>query len=172
MAAIHPAAMAIELLLRECECRRTRRSGPGGQHRNKVETAFIIEHLPTGVIAEANERRSLEQNRQMAIGRLRVRLAAVVRSKQAEAAPISDCWRRRSGSGKIVVSDSHEDFPALLAEALDHLALHRYQTSEAATAMGVSTTSLVNLIAKSAEAITRVNHERGTRGMVKLRVNS
>ncbi len=164
--------MAIELLLRECECRRTKRSGPGGQHRNKVETAFIIEHLPTGVIAEANERRSLEQNRQMAIGRLRVRLAATVRSVIEEATPLSEIWRQRTRGGKLVVSDSHEDFAALLAEAIDRLVVHGYQTSEAAKAMGVSTTSLVNLIAKSTEAMTLVNKERAARGMPKLHMRS
>ena len=36
---IHPAALPFDALLKECEVRRLRRSGPGGQHRNKVETA-------------------------------------------------------------------------------------------------------------------------------------
>ena len=59
----HPAATRAEQLLAECEVRRLRRSGPGGQHRNKVETAVALRHLPTGVQAEANERRSQAQNR-------------------------------------------------------------------------------------------------------------
>lgn len=164
--------MAIDHLLRECDCRRTKRSGPGGQHRNKVETAFIIEHRPTGVIAEANERRSLEQNRQVAIGRLRVRLAAQVRLTLEENAPLSELWLERSKGGKVVVSESHDAFPALLAEAIDRLAHFEYQTSVAAKAMGISTTSLVNLIAKSVEAMTRVNLERAGRGMPKLRASS
>ncbi|MCY2992774.1 MAG: peptide chain release factor-like protein [Planctomycetota bacterium] len=53
---IHPAALAIDQLLRECQIVRTRRSGPGGQHRNKVETAVVITHLPSGVKGEASER--------------------------------------------------------------------------------------------------------------------
>jgi hypothetical protein len=165
----HPAALEIEQLLRQCSCRRTRRSGPGGQHRNKVETAMVIEHEPTGVVAEANERRSLEENRQMAIHRLRVRLAATVRSESSELPPLSELWRKRSTSGKMNVSDLHEDFPALLAEALDRLSIAQFQTSEAAKHLGVTTTSLVNLLAKSAEALAMVNRERSARGMPKLR---
>src|SRR5262245_3474953 len=55
---LHPAQLPIDELLPACSFQRTRRSGPGGQHRNKVETAVIVEHKPTGVRAEANERRS------------------------------------------------------------------------------------------------------------------
>ena len=58
----HPAALSPEELLHQCRARRTRRSGPGGQHRNKVETAGVLTHAPTGVQAEANERRSQAEN--------------------------------------------------------------------------------------------------------------
>ena len=45
---IHPAALDPDVLAGECEFRATRRSGPGGQNRNKVETAVILTHRPTG----------------------------------------------------------------------------------------------------------------------------
>ena len=61
--------------------RHERRSGPGGQHRNKVSTAVVITHRPTGVRAEANERRSQAENHREAVRRLRVRLAVEVRSR-------------------------------------------------------------------------------------------
>ena len=38
----HPAALDTELLARQCDFRATRRGGPGGQNRNKVETAVIL----------------------------------------------------------------------------------------------------------------------------------
>ncbi|HRC56200.1 MAG TPA: peptide chain release factor-like protein, partial [Kofleriaceae bacterium] len=45
-------------LLAQCEVDRYRASGPGGQHRNKTESAVRIRHLPTGVSAIAEESRS------------------------------------------------------------------------------------------------------------------
>ena len=39
----HPATWPEGRLLKHCSSRRQRRSGPGGQHRNKVETAVVYE---------------------------------------------------------------------------------------------------------------------------------
>ncbi len=64
MTTVHPAALDPDLLAAECEFRATRRSGPGGQNRNKVETAVILTHRPTGISAQASEWRTQGENRQ------------------------------------------------------------------------------------------------------------
>jgi len=66
----------LDALARECEITFHRASGPGGQHRNKVETAVRVLHLPTRLIARASERRSREQNRREALRRLAEKIAA------------------------------------------------------------------------------------------------
>jgi len=49
-------------------------SGPGGQNRNKRMTGVRIQHLPTGLVAAATERRSQKQNLEAAIERLEEKL--------------------------------------------------------------------------------------------------
>ena len=102
--------------------RQLRRSGPGGQHRNKVQTAISLHHLPTGVRAEASERRNQSQNRTVALFRLRVNLALHVRRACSSDLVPSMLWQSRCTSGVLKVGGSHDDFPSVLAEALDVLA--------------------------------------------------
>jgi len=66
----------IEALRREVTITTLRGSGPGGQHRNKVETAVRIVHIPTGITVLASEHRSQYRNRELAFERLRDRLIA------------------------------------------------------------------------------------------------
>jgi len=66
----------------ECDLEFFTAGGPGGQHRNKTESAVRVTHRPTGIVVAATERRSQHQNRAEAFERLREKLAArLVRRK-------------------------------------------------------------------------------------------
>ncbi|KAK9167834.1 hypothetical protein Scep_003025 [Stephania cephalantha] len=67
-----------EELMKQCEMSTFKSSGPGGQHRNKRESAVRLKHLPTGIIAQAVEDRSQHKNRASALARLRTLLALKV----------------------------------------------------------------------------------------------
>lgn len=70
-------------LAKDCEISFFRASGPGGQHRNKTETAVRVVHLPTGVIAAAVEERSQSRNRERAFERLREKLIRKLKPRKA-----------------------------------------------------------------------------------------
>ena len=63
-----------DALLAQCDVQAHRASGPGGQHRNKAETAVRIVHRPTGVTVEGKDERSRSQNLRIALARLREKL--------------------------------------------------------------------------------------------------
>jgi len=163
----HPAQLPIDQLLKECRIHPTRRSGPGGQHRNKVQTAVVIEHLPSGVHGEASERRSQAENRREAIQRLRVNLALARRHSAAAYPPA--IWKKRVRAGRIAVNPQHEDFPLLLAVALDTIWAHQFVIPSAAEQLGVSTSQLVKLLRLEKAALVAVNRAREALGEGPLR---
>ena len=162
----HPAALAPKPLAAECDAKFTRRSGPGGQNRNKVETAVILTHRPTGVSAEASERRTQGENLKEARFRLRLNLALKVRRPVEPDSSPSDLWKSRCGpGGRVVVSPGHDDFPALLAEALDRLAVRDDDPKSAAADLGCTPSQLLKLLKHEPRALLMVNEARRLRGL-------
>ncbi|MEO0512513.1 MAG: peptide chain release factor-like protein [Planctomycetota bacterium] len=155
--------------MRSVEISRSRGSGPGGQHRNRVETRVTLLHLPTGISGTAGERRTVRENRPVAVRRLRLELAVRVRSGVPLGEIGSVVWRARRGqgkqSGRIVVSEAHWDYPALLAEALDVIVAGGLDVRRASLRLEVSQSQLVKLVGRHAPAMAALNTARKHHGM-------
>jgi protein subunit release factor B len=74
----------LDALARDCDIEFTRAGGPGGQHRNKVETAVRIKHRPSGVIVVASEHRSQARNKGLGLQRLAEKLATMEQARRLE----------------------------------------------------------------------------------------
>ena len=72
----------LEILKKQVTIETYRSSGPGGQRKNKVETAVRLKHLPSGITLIATEHRSQAENRKLAFERLRERLIKLNRPKK------------------------------------------------------------------------------------------
>lgn len=69
-----PEPQELEIRDSEIEWQATRGSGPGGQNRNKVSSAVIMKHKPTGLTVRCETERSQGQNWKSALSLLRARL--------------------------------------------------------------------------------------------------
>jgi len=161
----HPTCLDDDALLAHCNIRRGRTSGPGGQHRNKVETAVEITHRPTTTTGWASERRSQADNRRVAIFRLRLNLAIETRSTYKLGEPATELWQSRCRKGRIEVNPTHRDFPTLLAEALNVIHTLRFDLKAASTILNCTASQLVRFLKKEPRAIEQVNDRRKQMGL-------
>lgn len=171
---MHPSCLELAAFESDCRFRFSRASGPGGQHRNKVETSVTVEHVPSGWTATASEARQQGENRHVAIQRLRCMLAVKVRIAQPnaggaaveEAMPpeASSLWKTYCRSGKVRVSKENQHYPAMLAEALETLSRVDWDLARGALVLETSATQLIRLLASYPAALEELNRHLIARG--------
>jgi hypothetical protein len=173
--AIRDAAIVAgdDELARQCELDRYRASGPGGQHRNKTESAVRARHLATGVQAHADDSRSQHENRARALRRLRMNLALELRApiELAAYAPppplvgliaagaAAQGERTRQGAG----------FWLAAAHLLDLFVACEAEVAATAERLGLGTAALARLLTCDDALLRVANQHRARRGLRPLR---
>jgi len=153
--------LADEALLSDCDVNVHRASGPGGQHRNKVSTAVRLYHRPTGVTVQAYESRSQHENKRRALKRLRIKIACRVRR------PVDVCGymppkvvqsclfvpRKGPAGGpkRLAVGSRDHRFWPVAQCLLDLLAACEGRLSDAARALGITTSNLASVLNQERE---------------------
>jgi hypothetical protein len=160
-------------LLAECEVHTYRASGPGGQKRNKVESAVRICHVPSGVSAIAEESRSQLENRPHALRRLREAIAIRLRSPvEFDDFELPGELRAvLSPDGRIRLTDKNPNYPIVVATVLDVLAACAGRVSDAAKYLEISTHHLTQFLSEHPHVWQEANRIRQGHGQRPLRVS-
>jgi hypothetical protein len=161
-----PLRLTDQKLLAECEVHTYRASGPGGQKRNKVESAVRICHKRTGVSAIAEDSRSQLENRPLALRRLREAIAIQVRSPidPTNFEPPAEWSTALQTARPLRLNEKNPDYPIVIATALDALDACAGRVSEAAQLLGVSTHQLVHFLADHVRVWQGANRIRQRHG--------
>nr|GEU85099.1 peptide chain release factor class I/class II [Tanacetum cinerariifolium] len=170
--------LSDEKLLSQCEMDTYKSSGPGGQHRNKRETAVRLKHLPTGIIAQASEDRSQHKNRASALARLRSLLALKVRNtvnpetytpplELLQILPAKSTIRGSECGSQI--GPNNPKFALGMQALLDLIFAVEGSVADAAKKLGLSTGALSRLILSDDSLRQAVNEFRTSKGMKPLK---
>jgi hypothetical protein len=156
-----------------CEVDRYRSRGPGGQHRNKTESAVRLRHRATGVIAHGDERRSQAENRFQAVVRMREALAFEVREPVDLAT-----WTASSRLADLVRGGTaplgektrkKPEFLVAFAELLDLFVACGCEVAATAQRLGLTTGACSKLLLVDDRTSRAVNQLRTARGLRTLR---
>ena len=103
-----------------------RGSGPGGQHKNKTDSACRITHLPTGISAKCEDERKQSQNKKRAFQRLAEKLVPIMKAslQPTKESPVVDTIRTYKEKGMVIDHRSGKKAPykeVLSGKALDKL---------------------------------------------------
>jgi hypothetical protein len=162
-----------DALIAQCEVDRYRASGPGGQHRNKTESAVRLRHKPSGVSAIGEDSRSQAENKLHAVRRLRAAIALEVRAPVAldgyAPSPRLAGLIARGTAPLGAKTRLTGEFWAAIAELLDLLVAGGLEIGATAQRLGITTGALSKLLLHDDHIARAVNDLRRARQMRPLR---
>ena len=167
--AVDYLALDDDALRAQSDIERTRSGGPGGQHRNKVESGVRLVHRPTGCMGQAFERRSQAQNQEVATLRLRESIALNVRRPVDLERFVPSEALRTILPGGAVRSPENPRYWAGVQQLLDLFVAAGCSVADTASLLGLSTGALSRVLLRNDGVMAEVNRLRAERGMPPLR---
>jgi hypothetical protein len=150
-----------------------RASGPGGQHRNKTESAVRLRHQPSGLVAHGDETRSQAENKLRALRRLREHLAFDLREDlpEGDLQPSPRLVKLIAGGTAPLGEKTRQttEYLAAMAELLDVVAASGAEVAAPAARLGMTTGALSKLLTHDERVLRVVNRMRQQRGLRPLR---
>jgi len=154
-----------EQFLKDCQIETYRGPGPGGQKRNKTSSAVRITHLPSGLNAIAGESRRQSTNKEVALRRLRLRIAIEQREPIDLASFYLPDWFT------LTIADRNPLYPQVVGLVLDVLIAADWATSTARDMLKVGSRPFIRFLHNEPELWATVQRERKQSGMRELQAN-
>src|SRR4051812_2333658 len=162
-----------DALIAQCEVDRYRASGPGGQHRNKTESAVRLRHRPSGVSAIGEDSRSQSENKHHAVRRLRSAFALEVREPVAiqNYVPSAPLAALVAGGTAPLGAKTRQtgEYWAAIGELLDLLVAGNLEIAATAQRLGITTGAMSKLLLHDDLVARTVNDLRRAAQMRPLR---
>jgi hypothetical protein len=162
-----------DALIAQSEVDRYRASGPGGQHRNKTESAVRLRHKLSGVTAIGEDSRSQAENKIHAVRRLRAAIALEVREPVflETYAPSPRLAALVAGGTAPLGAKTRltGEYWAAMAELLDLLVANNLEIGTSAQRLGISTGALSKILLHDDAVGRAVNDLRRAKNMRPLR---
>src|SRR5438874_3175762 len=135
-----------DALIAQCEVDRYRASGPGGQHRNKTESAVRLRHKASGATAIGEDSRSQAENKVHAVRRLRAAIALEVREPITAPSPRLLAFAAGGTAPLGAKTRLTGEYWAAIAELLDLLVAGDVEIAATAQKLGLTTGALSKLL--------------------------
>src|ERR1043165_6293740 len=162
-----------DALIAQCEVDRYRASGPGGQHRNKTESAIRLRHRLTSATAIGEDSRSQSENKLHAVRRLRAAIALTVREPVlVESFTPSPRLAALVAGGTAPLGKQTRltgEYWAGIGELLALLVANNLEIGTTAQRLGITTGALSKLLLHDEQVARTVNDLRRAKGMRPLR---
>lgn len=156
-------------LIAQSDVDRYRASGPGGQHRNKTESAVRLRHKLTGASAIGEDSRSQAENKLHAVRRLRAAIALEVR-EPLTAPPPSLLAFVQAGTAPLGAKTRQTGaYWNAIAQLFDLIVANELEIGTTAQQLGITTGALSKLLLHDEQVGRAINDLRRARQMRPLR---
>lgn len=144
--------LSDEELIKHCTIDFFKATGPGGQKKNKTESAVRLTLKEDSITASASEERQQSVNRIRALKRLKLQIALEMREP-------AEKW-----TGQLNMNPKNSDYPLFVGCLIDNLVDQSWQISSAAANLGLSTGQLIKILGKSDTLWQFINREKQKAG--------
>jgi len=148
---IHFLYLTDQELMELCIFDRFRANGPGGQKKNKTDSAVRIRHISSGLVGLSTESRSQHVNRIYALRRLRLKIALTLRNTDQDDRGDLEEFVQQTKKRSFKLNIRGPRYPIIVASLFDELSVNDWKISITAKKIGITSSALNKFLRSNPE---------------------